>query len=112
MKFQAPPNCGGVSVMGNYYEADENGVIVIEDIPITPDALAPFGYVHVSDDYVPTALTKAQKKAAADAAAAEAKALADAQAENEAAALAAQPTEQAPATEAPVETAPATEAAV
>lgn len=62
MKFQAPQDCGGVSVMGNFYPADDNGVIEINDIQFDPSDLAPHGYVLISDDAVVT--PKKSKKAA------------------------------------------------
>ena len=47
MKFQAPENCGGVSVGGEFFAADENGVITISNGVANVADLASHGYVPI-----------------------------------------------------------------
>ena len=69
MKFQGPKDTGGASVGGQFFPADENGIIEVPDSGEYASALAPHGFYAIPPDAAPAAdggKSKKSKKADAE----------------------------------------------
>ena len=70
MKFQGPKDTGGASIGGQFFPADENGVIEVPDDGEYASALAPHGFYVMPPEAAPAAegaKTKKSKKADSEA---------------------------------------------